>query len=129
MGLGKKLASTNATTDAQLQHSKTHVAEGGYNASNIPVLPTAPAMTPGDLLEVSKLSSEARQDYRGKEVNSFGLVKPSVPTGSEYPNPDISALVVEKMWRIVCQRSSMLFTLRGNSKSTSIVPVSMTIVF
>lgn len=113
MGLGKKLASTNATTDAQLQHSKTHVSEGGYNASNIPVLPTAPAMTPGDLLEVSKLSSEARQDYRGKEVNSFGLVKPSVPTGSEYPNPDISALVVEKMWRIVCQKKLHAFYTQG----------------
>jgi hypothetical protein len=102
MGLGKKLGQLNTTTNSQLETAKVPVSEGGYNPSNIPTLRTAPAITYSEVKTIQTLSAEARTEYTGREVNRYGLVKPRTPDGSAFPNRDVSQLVVDKMWRIIC---------------------------
>jgi hypothetical protein len=109
MGFGKKLVSLNTTSSSQVQQSKVHVSTGGFNTHNIPTLTSPPPITHGEVQELNALSHDTQKSYYGKEVNRFGLVKPSVPTGSEYPNLEVSKLVVEKMWQNVCQKELHAF--------------------
>lgn len=102
MGLGKKLGQLNTTTNSQLETAKVPVSEGGYNASNVPTLRPASAITHSEVTTIQTLSAEARTEYTGREMNRYGLVKPRTPDGSAFPNRDVSQLVVDKMWRIVC---------------------------
>lgn len=109
MGFGKKLVSLNTASSSQAQQSKVPVSAGGFNTQNIPTLPPPPPITHGELQELNTLSYDTQKSYYGKEVNRFSLVKPSVPTGSEYPNLEVSKLVVEKMWQNVCQKELHAF--------------------
>ena len=111
MGLGSKLGQFNAASSQQLQGAKAPVSQGGYNANNLPALQPSPPMTQVEVQDVRQVAYTAQSDYLRKEqqdrntghqVNTNGLVKPTVPTGSQYPDPEVSNMVVEKMWRIVC---------------------------
>lgn len=102
MGLGKKLGQLNKATDQQLASAALPVAEGGFNKMNLSTLPPSAPLTAKDISDISQVASEAHSDYVGKEHNTSGLVKPTVPTGTQYPNYEINKLVVEKMWRIIC---------------------------
>lgn len=101
MGLGKKLGQMNATANTQVAGANVPIADGGFNAQNIPNLQPSP-ITQQDVTQMHQLAQEARTDYVHIQQNQYNLQKPTVPVGSEYPNNDVSALVVEKMWRIVC---------------------------
>ena len=101
MGLGKKLGQMNATANTQVANAQIQVADGGFNSQNIPNLQTTP-ITQNDVTQIHQLAHEARSDYTPLQNNQFNLIKPNIPDGVEYPNRDISMLVVEKMWRIVC---------------------------
>jgi hypothetical protein len=101
MGLGKKLGQMNATANTQVASANAPIAEAGFNAQNIPNLQPAP-ITQQDVTQMQQLAQEARSDYVQIQQNHFNLQKPTVPVGPEYPNQDVSMLVVEKMWRIVC---------------------------
>lgn len=100
MGLGKKLGQMNSTANTQVNSANTPVASGGYNAQNIPNLNQVP-ITQQDVVQMNQLVQETRAEYVAHQSNQYNLQKPSVPTGGEYPNQDVSVLVVEKMWRIV----------------------------
>ena len=101
MGLGKKLGQMNSTANVQVASATTPIAEGGFNSQNIPNLQTAP-ITQNDVTQIHQLAQETHSDYVNVQQNQFNLQKPTVPVGPEYPNHDVSMLVVEKMWRIVC---------------------------
>lgn len=101
MGLGKKLGQMNTTANVQVNSAHVPVADGGFNVHNIPNLNVAP-ITQQDVTNINQLAQEARTEYVNQQANQFNLQKPSIPSGSEYPNQDVSMLVVEKMWRIVC---------------------------
>ena len=102
MGLGSKLGQCNTVADENLKHATNPVSDAGYNHNNIPTLPTMPAMTPTEISGVNQIAAKAQYEYQDKQVNNFNLLKPTVPQGTQYPDATISALVVEKMWRIVC---------------------------
>ena len=101
MGLGKKLGQMNASVNSQVANANAPLADNGFNAQNIPNLQTT-AVTREDVTQINQLVGEARSDYIQIQQNQFNLQKPTVPQGNEYPNYDVSVLVVEKMWRIVC---------------------------
>ena len=101
MGLGKKLGQMNATANTQVAQANAPLAENGFNVQNIPNLQPTP-ITREDVSQINQLAQEARNDYAQIQQNQFNLQKPTVPQGQEYPNHDVSVLVVEKMWRIVC---------------------------
>ena len=118
MGLGSKLGQLNNKTTQDLNSAKTPVANGGYNTKNVPALQQATPLSNADVQDVRQVSLEARNDYlqkdqkdmmSGRTVNRNGLQKPFVPTGAEYPDPEINAMVVEKMWRIVCLKELFSF--------------------
>ena len=108
MGLGKKLGQMNATANTQVAGAHAPIADGGFNAQNIPNLQQSP-VTQQDVIQIHQLAQEARTDYVQLQQNQFNLQKPSVPIGVEYPNHDVSMLVVEKMWRIVCLKKLQAF--------------------
>jgi hypothetical protein len=101
MGLGKKLGHLNTTANTQVAGAHMPIADGGFNSQNIPNLQATP-ITQNDVSQMHQLAQEARSDYVQLQNNQFNLQKPIVPVGPEYPNLDVSMLVVEKMWRIVC---------------------------
>lgn len=112
MGLGKKLGQYNANSNTQIQYASQPLASGGYNTNNIQTLPVAQPLDNNDKSYLKNLEAEAYQDYStvsNTNVNTFGLVKPYVPKGSEYPCEEISSLIVEKMWRIVCLKNLYAF--------------------
>ena len=108
MGLGKKLGQMNATANTQVANANAPIADGGFNVQNIPNLQPSP-ITPTDVTQMHQLAQEARADYQQVQTNQFNLQKPIVPVGPEYPNQDVSMLVVEKMWRIVCLKKLHAF--------------------
>jgi hypothetical protein len=108
MGLGKKLGHMNTTANTQLADAHFSVANAGFNSQNIPSLQATP-ITPNDVSQMRQLAHEAQTDYVHIQNNHLHLQKPTVPTGSEYPNNDVSMLVVEKMWRIVCLKKLYAF--------------------
>jgi hypothetical protein len=101
MGLGKKLGQLNTTANNQVASAQAPLADAGFNANNIPNLQPSP-ITQSDVQSMSQLVIETQTEYAQHQQNQFNLQKPTVPTGREYPNQDVSILVVEKMWRIVC---------------------------
>lgn len=101
MGLGKKLGQMNATANTQVASANAPMAEAGFNAQNIPNLQPSP-ITQQDVTQINQLARETQSEYVHVQQNQFNLQKPTVPFGQEYPNQDVSMLVVEKMWRIVC---------------------------
>lgn len=111
MGLGKKLGQYNNVANTQVQQAHLPIADNGYNNNNIPSLPVAVPVTESEILYIKNLENEAVHDYtlaqatqfsQAFPINTFGLVKPFVPSGIEYPCEQVSSLIVEKMWRIVC---------------------------
>ena len=108
MGLGKKLGQMNVTANTQATQANAPLAENGFNAQNIPNLQSVP-VTREDVTQINQLAHEARADYVQIQQNQFNLQKPNVPTGVEYPNQNVSTLVVEKMWRIVCLKKLHAF--------------------
>ena len=100
MGLGKKLGQQNAVTESNLAAARNDVSEGGYNASNIGTVNMIP-ITQRETEEIRESTREASQDMQ-KYACQSSLKKPTVPNGAEYPNYDVSTLVIEKMWRIIC---------------------------
>ena len=108
MGLGKKLGQMNATANTQVANANAPVADGGFNAQNIPNLQPSP-ITQNDVTQIHQLAQEARSDYVQLQNNQYNLQKPTVPVGPEYPNQDVSMLVVEKMWRILCLKKLHAF--------------------
>ena len=108
MGLGKKLGQMNATANTQVAGAHAPIADGGFNAQNIPNLQPS-QVTQQDVTQMHQLTQEARADYVQIQHNQYNLQKPTVPVGPEYPNQDVSTLVVEKMWRIVCLKKLHAF--------------------
>jgi hypothetical protein len=108
MGLGKKLGQMNSTANTQVAAAHAPVADGGFNVQNIPNLQPVP-ITQQDVTQINQLAQEAHSDYIKIQQNQFNLQKPTVPIGVEYPNYDVSMLVVEKMWRIVCLKKLQAF--------------------
>ena len=108
MGLGKKLGQMNTTANTQVAGAYAPIADGGFNSQNIPNLQATP-ITTYDVTQIHQLAHEARSDYIPLQNNQFNLFKPNVPDGVEYPNRDVSMLVVEKMWRIVCLKKLHAF--------------------
>lgn len=108
MGLGKKLGQMNSTANTQVANANAPVADGGFNVQNIPNLQPV-AVTQQDVSQIHQLAQEARSDYVQIQQNQYNLQKPTAPVGPEYPNHDISMLVVEKMWRIVCLKKLHAF--------------------
>lgn len=104
MGLGKKLGQMNSNANAQTQSAVQPIAVGGYNSNNIPTLPVAVPLNDYEKSELKTLEVEAVNEYTSNALstNFNNLVKPSVPTGPEYPCVEVSSLIVEKMWRIIC---------------------------
>lgn len=100
MGLGKKLGQLNTISTSNLQSARTQVSDGGYNASNVGALNQTP-LTRSEIEEVRESSREANMEVQ-KYSSNMSLRKPSVPIGPEYPHQDVSVLVVDKIWRIVC---------------------------
>lgn len=104
MPLGKKLGNQNNIVQSQLAGTQQPVADAGFNTQNVRGLQPAPALTNDDVNNIRQTTYEAQQEYRGHEANNYGLVKPQVPQGPQYPDQQMSVLVVEKMWRIICQK-------------------------
>lgn len=104
-GLSKKLGQQNNMTSGQLQMAQQPVTEAGFNTQNIIGLQQAPVLSQTDLQNIRETKMEARNEYIGHENNNFGLKKPNVPNGLQYPDSEMSSLVVEKIWRIVCLKN------------------------
>jgi hypothetical protein len=100
MGLGKKLGQYNAVTEQNLQSARADISDRGYNASNVDALNEMP-LNQREIDNIQESSREAIIDAQ-KYASNTHLKKPSVPVGPEYPSQDVSALVVDKMWRIIC---------------------------
>lgn len=115
MGLSKKLGQLNTNANTQSQYASQPLAQGGYNSNNIQNLPVAQPLNDNEKAHLKKLESEAYTDYSTNYVptNLNGLAKPFVPSGPEYPCGEISSLVVEKMWRIVCLKGLYSFYTQG----------------
>lgn len=111
MGLGKKLGQLNSNDNTQAQNAINPLSIGGYNSNNIPSLPVAISLNDIEKNEIKILEAESINEYTHHAIlsNSNNLVKPKVPTGIEYPCTEISSLIVEKMWRIICLRGLFNF--------------------
>jgi hypothetical protein len=108
MGFGSKLKSKNSETAAQVANAARPITQAGYNADNISgITPVAP-MTTGDLNEVLELRTEACT-----AINNIAklehLRKPDVPIHDDPSRTEVNALVVDKMWRIVCINKLHMF--------------------
>ena len=75
-------------------------------------------MTQAEIEDVRQVTFVAQNDIIikdqqdrmiGRSVNMNNLVKPTIPSGSEYTDREVSAMVVEKMWRIVCLKELFTF--------------------
>jgi hypothetical protein len=101
MGFGSKLKRKNTETAAQVANAAQPITRAGYNTDNISGVTPVTAMTTGDLNEVLELRAEACTAI--KNVTNFGhLQKPNVPLHDDSSRTEVNALVVDKMWRIVC---------------------------
>jgi len=111
MGLGKKLGQLNSYANIQTQNAQQPLSIGGYNSQNILSLPVAQPLNSNEKNIIKILEVEAINDYTQHSIptNINGLVKPLVPKGIEYPYEEISSLIVEKMWKIVCLKGLYLF--------------------
>lgn len=111
MGLAKKLGSVNTATSQQLSGAHASVADAGYNHNNIPSIPILPQMSTSEIQDVRQVTLSAQEDVNRirSSLNTLGLVKPTIPSGRDYPNSEISSLIVEKMWRIVCLKNLFAF--------------------
>jgi hypothetical protein len=105
MGLGNKLKKDNNAEVATLASAHQPVSVGGYNATNVPALASQrPApMSIQEIQRVRQLAYDANAESYSRQANAFGLVKPHVPTDGI--DSEISALVTEKMWRLVCLKN------------------------
>ena len=108
MGLAKKLGEMNAKTETQVAGAHYPMAYGGFNAQNIPNLQRSP-ITQQDVLQIHQVAQETQADYIQVQRNQYNLQKPNIPTGAEYPNQDVSMLIVDKMWRIICLKKLHAF--------------------
>jgi len=101
MGLGKKLGQLNDVTQQNLASASAPVSDAGYNSVNVSNLHSEP-LTNSESQQIQQLSREAllESDNANRNV-ATSLRKPNVPSGSMYPNEQVSSLVVEKMWRII----------------------------
>ena len=119
MGLGKKLGQYNTNAGVQIQNAQQPLSTGGYNSNNIANLPVAQPLNDNDKLYIKSLESDAYNDYSRVIHNSYsnqnlpqntnGLLKPAIPVGTEYPCGEVSSLIIEKMWRIVCLKGLYQF--------------------
>jgi len=109
MGIASKLGQKNAQASSHSKSALTPLSEGGYNCNNVPTLQSTPPMTQGELQDIREVKMKTQLGYQNREQNMYGLVKPYVPQGPEYPDIETSMLVVEKMWRIVCLRELHAF--------------------
>lgn len=89
-------------SDGMTVNAKKSIAISGYNLLNIPCLPSAPPMSESDLKGLNLSTQQINGSYIGNEQNISNLVKPNIPIGEQYPDENVSRLVVEKIWRIVC---------------------------
>lgn len=116
MGLTKQLQKENANEAQVLSTAVQPVADGGYNAQNVPALAQAqqqlPPMSVQEVQHVREVAQQSNMqtNYIQSQpgVNPNHLPKPSMPAGGGF-NPEISALVLERMWRIVCVRNLFNF--------------------
>ena len=104
MGLGKKLGQLNSNTGTQVNNAQQPISVGGYNSNNIQSLPVAQPLNEYEKCQIKELEVEAINDYSQCHMSSNpnNLQKPQVPKGIEYLYEEISSLIVEKMWRIIC---------------------------
>jgi len=109
MGLASKLGQKNAQAANNVSTAKQDVSTAGYNSANVPAVQKPPPMTQAEVQDVCEVRMKAAADYAGKEHNPFNLQKPQVPQGPQYPDVEISRLVVEKMWRIICLKGLHAF--------------------
>lgn len=110
MGLAKKLGKKNQ--EQQKEMSNVTLSEGGYNYQNVPmasaIIQQQP-LTAQEINEVNKLRIEAIKEVEKVPPNTFGLLKPEIPLGPQYPCEQVSVLVVDKIWRIVCLNNLYAF--------------------
>lgn len=123
MGLTTNLKKENESEARVVNSATVHVAVGGYNTQNIPQLVghrPAP-MNEQEIQHVRYVTEQASIETNNlqlqREVNRNNLHKPYVPTDGV--DSEISALVTEKMWRIVCLRN--LYNFYTNSTLQSLV--------
>lgn len=112
MGLASKLGQVNNATTQQLASAKAPVADGGFNHTNVPSVPASMPLTGAEAQDIQQVRLAAQADVANKArtgMNTLGLVKPNVPSGPQYPCQEVSGLVVEKMWRIVCLKNLFPF--------------------
>lgn len=124
MGLSKKLGQFNTNTGLLTQNAQQSLYSGGFNSNNIINLPVAQPLNDNDKLYIKSLEADAINDYsniiqnpyfnQNLPQNSNGLVKPIVPVGNDYPCGEVSNLIVEKMWRIVCLKGLYPFYSQNN---------------
>lgn len=108
MGFGSKLKSKNTETAAQIANAARPIAMAGYNADNISgVTPVAP-LTTGGLNEVLELRAEACTSVNNATTLGH-LKKPDIPRHNDASRAEVNALVVDKMWRIVCVNKLQAF--------------------
>lgn len=111
MGLGKKLGQLNSNINNQIQNALQPLSVGGYNSNNILSLPVAQPLGNEEKNTIRALEVEAQNDYslHSTQTNLNNLTKPYIPKGPEYPHEEISSLIVEKMWRIICLKGLYSF--------------------
>lgn len=123
MGLTKDLQKQNLIESQVVNSAIQPVSVGGYNTQNIPQL-SSTQLSPMSFQEVQhvrQITHEANMETTNLQsqmyVNPGHLQKPTVPIDGV--NPEISALVVERMWRIVCVRN--LYNFYTNSSLQTLV--------
>jgi len=123
MGLTTNLKKENESEARVVNSAKVHVAVGGYNTENIPQLAgQKPApMTDQEIQNVRYVAEQANIETTNLQLNTVvnlnNLHKPCVP--ADGIDPEISALVTERMWRIVCLRN--LYNFYTNSTLQTLV--------
>lgn len=105
MGLTKQLKQDNTIEAHILSTATLPVTDGGYNVQNIPALANQAVqpITPIEIDNIRNATNMSAHETQHLYVPDH-LQKPTVPVGGGF-NQEISALIVEQMWRIVCERN------------------------
>lgn len=109
MPFTKNLNTLNTATDGNLSSATKSISDDGYNSHNLTRLQPAPELAQTERTEIEQSSVDTQTAYLNKETNIYGLTKPCVPSGPEYPDYEVSMLIVEKMWRVVCTKNLFAF--------------------
>lgn len=109
MPFAKNLNDLNNKTNTTISSTSKPVYDTGYNKQNISRLEAAPELIYDERVELQKSYISTQTAYVNHETNTYGLTKPRVPTGPEYPDVELNHLIVEKMWRTICVKNLFAF--------------------